>query len=568
MLFELLEGRRLLAFAPWSINVNFQTPEAPSVPAGYLSDVGATYGRRPNGQTYGFATSIAGEAINRNDPRSPDERYDAFIYLRPEQQTWQVKVPAAGAYRVRVVAGDPKVFNSTIRVAAEHVIAVEGPTTSAQRWFDGTTTVSVTDGALTLTSAPGAVNNKLCFVEIARIEPPAAVPPPASGLIARPVSTTTNAMTWSDDADNETGFKIERKRGSLGQFEPVAIVGANVTSFVDTPLRAGTPYWYRVRAFNAAGSAAASNQDGARTFDSSGSSIVWEEIAPSPIQRAEALTATMDNKLYVFGGFNGNNGPVVRSDVYDPVTDEWTRIADLPRRLTHAGVAVDGRYVYFAGGYIGTGPGFQQQFGTEEVWRYHVDLQVWTRMPDLPAPLASGGLVALGRELHYFSGNDSDREDVPVHYVLNLDNPTSWSTAAALPSGRSHMGYLALGGKIYALGGQFGNDEELQTTNLVDVWDPASPSVWIPRASMPARISHVSSSTFVLNDRIVIAGGETDHGDATSSVLSYDPLSNTWSALTSLPAERFSGVARAIEGVLYFTTGSNTFTTYRGIFSA
>ena len=568
MLLETLESRRLLAFAPWSINVNFQTPEAPSVPAGYRSDVGATYGLRPNGATYGFATSIAGEAINRNDPRSPDERYDAFIYLRGEQQTWQVKVPEAGTYRVRVVAGDPKVFNSVIRIAAEDVIAVEGTTTSAQRWFDGTTTVNVNDGALTLTSAPGAVNNKLCFVEIARVDPPAAAPALASAPVARPVSITTNTVTWSDNSDNEAGFRIERKRGTLGQFESIAIVGPNVTRFVDTPLRAGTGYWYRVRAFNAAGSAAASRQDAARTFDSSGSAIVWEQIAPSPIQRAEALTATIDNKLFVFGGFQGSAGPVVRSDVYDPITEEWTRIADMPRRLTHAGVAVDGRHVYVAGGYIGTGPGFQQQFGTEEVWRYHVDLQVWTRMPDLPAQLASGGLVVVGRELHYFGGNDNNRDDVAVHYVLNLDSPTTWTSAVALPSGRSHMGYAAFGGKIYALGGQFGNDAALQTTNLVHVWDPASPGAWTSRASMPASISHVSSSTFVLNNRIVIAGGETDHGDPTSSVLSYDPLSNTWESLTNLPAERFSGAARAIEGVLYFTGGSNQTTTYRGVFSA
>jgi N-acetylneuraminic acid mutarotase len=567
MMCETLENRRLLAFAPWSINVNFQTPEAPSVPAGYLSDVGATYGRRPNGQTYGFATSIAGEAINRNDARSPDERYDAFIYLRGEGQTWQVKVPEAGTYRVRVVAGDPKVFNSNIRISAEHVIVVEGTTTAGQRWFDGTTTVSVTDGALTLDSAAGAVNNKLCFVEIARVDPPAAAPAPASGALARPVSINTNAVTWSDNSDNETGFRIERKRGSLGGYEIVAIVGPNVTTFTDAPLRPGTPYWYRVRAFNAAGSAAASNQDGARTFDSSGSSIVWEQIAQAPIDRAEALTATIDGKLYVFGGFNGNNGPVVRSDVYDPVTNAWTRLPDMPRRLTHAGVAVDGREVYFAGGYIGTGPGFQQQFGTEEVWRYHVDLKVWTQMPDLPAELASGGLVVLGRELHYFGGNDNDREDVGVHYVLNLDNPTTWTSAASLPSARSHMGYVALGGKIYALGGQFGNDDALETTNLVHVWDPASPGTWTARASMPSKISHMSSSTFVLNGRIVIAGGETDHGDPTDNVLEYDPLSNTWDSLTDLPAERFSGAARAIEGVLYFTGGSNTRTTYRGVFS-
>lgn len=567
MLYETLENRRLLAVAPWSIHVNFQTPQAPSAPAGYRSDVGGTYGRRPNGAVYGFSWSMTEEAINRNDPRSPDERYDSFNYLRGGQ-TWQVNVPEPGTYQVRVVAGDPKVFNSVIRISAEHVIVTEGTTTSQRRWFDGTTVVSVTDGALTLASAPGALNNKLNFVEVTRVEPPAAAPAPASATLARPVSIMTNAVTWIDNSDNETGFKIERKRGSLGEFEPVAIVGPNVTSFTDTPLRSGTGYWYRVRAFNAAGGAAASRHDAARTFDSSGSSIVWEEITPSPIQRAEALTATIDSKLYVFGGFQGSAGPVVRSDVYDPVTNQWTRIADMPRRLTHAGVAVDGRYVYFAGGYVGTGPGFQQQFGSEEVWRYHVDLQEWSRLPDLPAQLASGGLVLLGRELHYFGGNDNNRQDTGVHYVLNVDSPTSWSSAAPLPSARSHLGYLALDGKIYALGGQFGNDAQLETTNLVHVWDPASPGAWTARAPMPSKISHVSSSTFVLGHRIVIAGGETDHGAATSSVLTYDPLSNTWESLTNLPAARFSGVARAIEGVLYFTTGSNQTTTYRGVFSA
>lgn len=566
MLYETLENRRLLAVAPWSISVNFQTPQGPSVPAGYRSDVGATYARRPNGATYGFSSSMTEQGINRNDPVSPDERYDTFNYLR-DGQSWQVKVPEPGTYQVRVVAGDPTVFNSAIRISAEHVIVTEGATTSEQRWFDGTTIVSVTDGALTLQSAPGAVDNKLNFIEIVRVEPVAATPAAASATLARPISIKTNAVTWVDNSSDETGFKIERKRGSLGDFEPVAVLGANVTSFVDTPLASGASYWYRVRAFNAAGGAAASRQDWARTFDSSGPSIVWEQIAPAPIQRAEAMTATVDGKLYVFGGFQGSAGPVERSDVYDPVTNGWTRIADMPRRLTHAGVAADGPYVYFAGGYVGTGPGFQQQFGADEVWRYHVDLQEWSRLPDLPAELASGGLVAVDGALHYFGGNDNNRDDVSVHYVLNLELPTAWTSAAALPSGRSHMGYVVLEGHIFAIGGQFGNDAALQTSDLVHHWDGESDS-WTPRASLPAAISHMSSSTFVLNGRIVVAGGETDHNDATASVIAYDPLSNTWDALTSLPAPRFSGAAGAIDGVLYFTGGSNTTTTYRGVFSA
>jgi tetratricopeptide (TPR) repeat protein len=43
---------------------------------------------------------------------------------------------------------------------------------------------------------------------------------------------------------------------------------------------------------------------------------------------------------------------VARSDVYDTATDTWTPIADMPTRLTHAGTAVVGHDVYFAGGYV------------------------------------------------------------------------------------------------------------------------------------------------------------------------------------------------------------------------
>jgi hypothetical protein len=84
---------------------------------------------------------------------------------------------------------------------------------------------------------------------------------------------------------------------------------------------------------------------------------------------------------------------------------------------------------------------------------------------------------------------------------------------------------------------------------------------------MPNAVSHIASSTFVLGSRIVVAGGETDHEAPTASVAAYDTLTNTWQTLTPLPSARFSGAARAIEGVLYFSGGSSLKATYRGVFA-
>jgi hypothetical protein len=71
-----------------------------------------------------------------------------------------------GTYRVRAVAGDPSHVDSVYRLNAESVTVVNGTPTSAARWVDGTATVSVTDGRLTLTNGSGATNNKLNFVEV------------------------------------------------------------------------------------------------------------------------------------------------------------------------------------------------------------------------------------------------------------------------------------------------------------------------------------------------------------------------------------------------------------------
>ena len=66
-------------------------------------------------------------------------------------------------------------------------------------------------------------------------------------------------LTWTDNSGNEDGFKVERKTGLAG-YAQVATVAANDPSFIDPNLVAGTTYCYRVRAFNAGGDSAYSNE--------------------------------------------------------------------------------------------------------------------------------------------------------------------------------------------------------------------------------------------------------------------------------------------------------------------
>lgn len=151
------------------LKVNFQPGGAPAV-SGYLVDSGASYAAR-NGQTYGWSAGNTGSTRDRNASNSPDQRHDTLAHLQVGGSfTWEIAVPD-GSYRVTVLAGDPTYIDSVYRLAVEGVTVVDGTPTSSERWIEGTATVTVTDGRLTLSSASGSVNNKVCSIAITAAAP-------------------------------------------------------------------------------------------------------------------------------------------------------------------------------------------------------------------------------------------------------------------------------------------------------------------------------------------------------------------------------------------------------------
>src|SRR5439155_2389536 len=84
------------------------------------------------------------------------------------------------------------------------------------------------------------------------------LPASPSNLTATAVSLSAIALAWTDNANNETAFQIERSTDGAS-FGLVATLGADTTAFSDSGLSAGTRYYYRARAKNNGGSSAYSN---------------------------------------------------------------------------------------------------------------------------------------------------------------------------------------------------------------------------------------------------------------------------------------------------------------------
>jgi galactose oxidase len=87
-----------------------------------------------------------------------------------------------------------------------------------------------------------------------------------TNLTATAASSSQINLSWSDKSNTEKGFKVYRARVDRNiNFHRIATVGANVTTYTDTGLRASTTYRYRVRAYNAGGNSNYSNTADATT---------------------------------------------------------------------------------------------------------------------------------------------------------------------------------------------------------------------------------------------------------------------------------------------------------------
>jgi len=91
-------------------------------------------------------------------------------------------------------------------------------------------------------------------------------PPDApSGLTATTVSFNRIDLYWTDNSDNEIGFKVERKTGYNGSWVEIANLGQDSVFFTDAGLMAGTTYYYRVQAYGTDSASAWSNEASAAT---------------------------------------------------------------------------------------------------------------------------------------------------------------------------------------------------------------------------------------------------------------------------------------------------------------
>ena len=269
----------------------------------------------------------------------------------------------------------------------------------------------------------------------------------------------------------------------------------------------------------------------------------WTAKANAIKKRSEVTSIVYNNKFYTFLGFSDSSlNPEPSAEVYDPITNSWKLLSALPlnKTVTHQGVILLDDNVWHIGGRVGKNPGPL----TSEIWIYNITNNKWTAGPQILDPAtgkaltwAGGGAALLGRTLHIFGGfvgtgcnGDQDKYHLTLDvdtWIANPTAPAQWKNELApLPIKRNHFGTVVLGGKIYAIGGQFGHDcGGGQDKQYSHVYNPAT-NTWAALPTIPAPRSHIEGSIFAMDGKIYIMAGQGSGGYNVDKATIYDPNGN------------------------------------------
>ena len=199
---------------------------------------------------------------------------------------WTVNASQAGIYTLDFRYGNGGATNRPLELrvngAVDQAALAFNPTGAFTNWRHVIEQVNLNAGnnlvRLTMngTDGPNVDNLDVAFFATA-----VAMPAVPTDLVANVASSTQVDLFWTDNANNETGYKVEQKLASGGSFAQIAILPANATAYSNSGLSANTQYVFRVQASNSAGDSAYSNEANATTFPL-GSTPSVTSVNPGP----------------------------------------------------------------------------------------------------------------------------------------------------------------------------------------------------------------------------------------------------------------------------------------------
>lgn len=276
-----------------------------------------------------------------------------------------------------------------------------------------------------------------------------------------------------------------------------------------------------------------------------GASLQWTKSAPFPEPRSDYAAGALDGKLVIAGGtyWDGTKGNWVlkrfsRSvHAFDPVTQVWEKLPDLPVPLCCAASTVVANKLFVLGGF----DGFQVSSKIYTLEKTSTGY-AWSYFGELPTSRVFAAAVSVGRWLYLLGGTNTlelldakgtccaTRTATDSFTTIDTAHPEKgWSQLPALPGPTRTFFTTSTDGKsIWVFGGRFKAGPDNPDTNFDQVFRYGiSEARWQGVKSLP-RTSASAPTPVLIDDKIVLISDS-------NTVWQLDLKSLQYRELTPLP---------------------------------
>lgn len=247
-------------------------------------------------------------------------------------------------------------------------------------------------------------------------------------------------------------------------------------------------------------------------------------IAPAVVQYRTS-SCVLSDQIHMIGGLNDAPTEFSRHAVYDPLTQLYTTLADLPAARAGGGIGVISGKIYYVAG---------QDSGANAVstlYEYTPGTDSWAAKTSMTVARKHPAAAVLNGLLYVVGGENS--AGTPLNTMQSYDPGTNlWTNRANLPAARSGARAVAYNGKLYVVGGDGANNLYEYTT---------STNTWATLTS--AVNTYTRAAIAVMNGALFIRSQITER---------YDFRQGVWKTMASGGFDDDDGFGfGAVKDVLY-----------------
>uniref|UniRef100_UPI0037E752CD kelch-like protein 29 n=1 Tax=Semicossyphus pulcher TaxID=241346 RepID=UPI0037E752CD len=247
----------------------------------------------------------------------------------------------------------------------------------------------------------------------------------------------------------------------------------------------------------------------------------WYPLASLPFYDREFFSViSAGDNIYLSGGTETG---VMVADIwcYMSLLDNWSLVSRMTvARCRHNSLVYDGK-LYTIGGMGVSG-------NLDHVERYDTITNQWETVSPLPKPVHSAAATVCGGKVYVFGGvNEAGRSAGVLQSYVPQSN--TWSFIESPMIDNKYAPAVSLNGFIFILGGAY--------ARATTIYDPDKGNI---KAGPNMNHSRQFCSAVILDGKIYATGGiVSSEGPALSNMETFDPCTNTWTHLQSLPCPLF-----------------------------